>query len=105
LTGMSTLSKLERVSLREAWKHEAGEFTPWLAEAENLSALAEALELSELALVSCLRNTLTNEMSPDYTGACQEESGGQLPGSCSVPPNAEPWRLFGAAARPLRRCL
>jgi hypothetical protein len=24
------LSKLERVPLREAWKHEAGEFTPWL---------------------------------------------------------------------------
>jgi hypothetical protein len=27
------LSKLERVPLREAWKHEAGDFTPWLAEA------------------------------------------------------------------------
>ena len=26
------LSKLERVPLREAWKHEAGDFTPWLAE-------------------------------------------------------------------------
>ncbi len=33
------LSKLERVPLREAWKHEAGYFTPWLAEAANLDAL------------------------------------------------------------------
>lgn len=32
------LSKLERVPLREAWKHEAGDFTPWLAEAANLDA-------------------------------------------------------------------
>lgn len=46
------LSKLERVSLREAWKHEAGEFTPWLAEAENLNALADALGVSELVLVA-----------------------------------------------------
>lgn len=46
------LSRLERVPLREAWKHEAGEFTPWLAEAENLNLLADALGLSELALVA-----------------------------------------------------
>lgn len=47
-----TLSKLEAVPLREAWKHEAGEFTPWLAERENLEVLAEALGLSELELVA-----------------------------------------------------
>ncbi|MFM8745657.1 MAG: DUF4268 domain-containing protein [Aestuariivirga sp.] len=46
------LSKLERVPLREAWKHEAGDFTPWLAEAENLDALAQALGLSELEAVA-----------------------------------------------------
>jgi hypothetical protein len=46
------LSKLERVPLREAWKHEAGEFTPWLAEADNLNELAEALGLSELVRVA-----------------------------------------------------
>lgn len=45
-------SKLERVLLREAWKHEAGEFTPWLAETSNLNALADTLGLSELILVS-----------------------------------------------------
>jgi hypothetical protein len=46
------LSKLERVPLREAWKHEANDFTPWLAEADNLNALADDLGLSELLLVA-----------------------------------------------------
>ena len=46
------LSKLERVPLREAWKHEANDFTPWLAESENLNTLAEALGLGELELVA-----------------------------------------------------
>jgi hypothetical protein len=46
------LSKLERVPLREAWKHEATEFTPWLAESENLDSLAESLGISELVLVA-----------------------------------------------------
>ena len=47
-----SLSKLERVPLREAWKHEASEFTPWLAEPDNLNALADALGLSELIRVA-----------------------------------------------------
>lgn len=46
------LSKLERVPLCEAWKHEAGEFTPWLAEEGNLQSLADALGLAELELVA-----------------------------------------------------
>jgi len=46
------LSKLERVPLRDAWKHEASDFTPWLAETDNLNALADALGVSELVLVS-----------------------------------------------------
>ncbi len=47
-----SLSKLERVPLREAWKHEASDFTPWLAENDNLNALADALGLSELVHVA-----------------------------------------------------
>lgn len=46
------LSKLERVPLREAWKHEANDFTPWLAEADKLNTLADDLGLSELLLVA-----------------------------------------------------
>ena len=52
MTSGQSLSKLERVPLREAWRHEAGDFTPWLAQEENLDALAEALGLSELELVA-----------------------------------------------------
>lgn len=46
------LSTLTRVPLREAWKHEAGEFTPWLAQPENLERLAEELGLGELVCVA-----------------------------------------------------
>jgi hypothetical protein len=46
------LSKLERVPLREAWKHEANDFTPWLAEEDNLKTLVEALGLPDLELVA-----------------------------------------------------
>ena len=46
------LSKLERVPLREAWKHEAGDFTPWLAQEGNLNSLVDALGLGELELVA-----------------------------------------------------
>lgn len=45
------LGKLERIPLRKAWAHEAGEFTPWLSQADNLTLLAEALGLDELELV------------------------------------------------------
>ncbi len=52
MTTKKPLSKLERVPLREAWKHEASDFTPWLAETDNLNALADALGISELVLVA-----------------------------------------------------
>ncbi|MCE2659706.1 MAG: DUF4268 domain-containing protein [Rubrivivax sp.] len=45
------LGRLERIPLRKAWAHEAGEFTPWLAQADNLNLLAETLGLDELELV------------------------------------------------------
>lgn len=33
------LSQLERVPLREAWKHEANDFTPWLVGAQGFDAM------------------------------------------------------------------
>lgn len=45
------LSKLEKIPLREAWKNEASDFTPWLAEAENLTMQADALGLAELECI------------------------------------------------------
>lgn len=41
----TTLSRLEQVDLRSFRQTEAGDFTPWLAQEENIALLAEALEL------------------------------------------------------------
>lgn len=48
----TTLGKLTKVPLREAWRHEANDFTPWLAKSENLDELATTLGLSELEFVA-----------------------------------------------------
>jgi hypothetical protein len=45
------LSALTPVPLREVWKHEAGDFTPWLAQPENLERLSDELGLSELSCI------------------------------------------------------
>lgn len=37
------LSKLKKIPLREAWKHEANDFTKWLALDENLRLLADEI--------------------------------------------------------------
>jgi len=42
----SKLSRLTQVELREAWTSESGDFTPWLAQPENLELLAETLGLA-----------------------------------------------------------
>ncbi len=39
------IGRLQPVDLRELWPREAGDFTPWLAEKENLDVLAEELGL------------------------------------------------------------
>ena len=39
------LSRLKPVELRDIWPNEAADFTPWLAEEENLNLLAETLGL------------------------------------------------------------
>lgn len=45
-----TLGRLESVPLRQVWAHEANDFTPWLADADNLALLAETLLLGDLQL-------------------------------------------------------
>ncbi len=42
---MNELGHLERVELREIWRSEASDFTPWLARTENLKRLGQALEM------------------------------------------------------------
>jgi len=50
---MSTknLGRLEKVDLREAWTSESSDFTPWLAQEQNLKLLGESIGL-ELELES-----------------------------------------------------
>lgn len=38
-----SFGKLEPVNLREGWQNEAANFTPWLAEEENISLLGQAI--------------------------------------------------------------
>lgn len=40
---MHQLAKLKQVGLREVWKHEASEFTTWLAKPENLALLSDEI--------------------------------------------------------------
>lgn len=43
MTLKQPLSHIEKVDLREVWAHEAHDFTQWLAEEENLSALGDVI--------------------------------------------------------------
>ena len=40
---VTELSRLKRVDLRHVWETEAQDFTPWLAQEENLAVLSEAI--------------------------------------------------------------
>ena len=42
---MNDLGRLERVHIRDIWKSEAQDFTPWLAQEENISLLGETVNL------------------------------------------------------------
>ncbi len=44
------LERLEKIDLRQVWENEAGNFTPWLAEEENLKLLGDTIGL-DLELV------------------------------------------------------
>ena len=50
-----SLGNLEKVDLRNVWKSEGSEFTPWLAREENLAKLGDTLDL-ELELESQEKN-------------------------------------------------
>lgn len=51
----SALGRLEKIELRDIWNSEAQDFTPWLASAENLALLGEALGI-ELEIEAQERN-------------------------------------------------
>ena len=45
MTTKQNLSRLEKVDLRDIWVTEAGNFTPWLAQEDNLQLLSETLNI------------------------------------------------------------
>jgi len=50
-----TLGRLERIDLRNVWLSESSDFTPWLAQADNLAILGEAIDV-DLELEAQERN-------------------------------------------------
>lgn len=49
------IGKLEKVDIRDLWKGEATDFTPWLAKEENIAQLGEAVGI-ELEVIEQERN-------------------------------------------------
>lgn len=45
------LSKITEISPRRYWQSESSDFTPWLAEEDNIALLSEAISL-DLEVVS-----------------------------------------------------
>ncbi len=45
MSSIIALGKFERVPLKDAWPTEDGNFTPWLAEAENMARLGAELNM------------------------------------------------------------
>jgi hypothetical protein len=68
---LSPIGKLERVALREVWKHEAMDFTQWLQ--ENISVLNDALDLN---LVNVDRERATGDFSIDLVA--EDDGGGTV---------------------------
>ncbi len=57
---LAPLGSLEPVDLRAIWPDEARDFTPWLAQEENLRRLSEALNLElELDGMEAVLNRLS----------------------------------------------
>lgn len=67
----STIGKLERVPLREVWRHEAYDFTSWLQ--HNVDVLNDAMDLN---IVSLERERAAGSFSIDLVG--EDEFGGTI---------------------------
>lgn len=67
-----TLGELKSVDLREVWKNEAGDFTPWLA--EHIDHLAEAIGIAGIEKTS--REEAVGPFSADIL--CEDENGERM---------------------------
>ncbi|UQB41356.1 hypothetical protein JX580_06535 [Thiomicrospira microaerophila] len=52
------LSKLQKVDLRNVWKHEALNFTQWLANPENMVGLSDEIGLELLFIEAMQRSQI-----------------------------------------------
>lgn len=52
MTTKIKLSTITPVELRDCWQSESSDFTPWLAQEENIKLLAEAINIDELEVIS-----------------------------------------------------
>lgn len=71
---MSVLGRLVTVPVREVWMHEAHDFTPWLAQSENIALLAETLRLGEIEVEATERDV--GRFSADIVA--RDETGGMV---------------------------
>ena len=67
------IGKLERVPLREVWRHEAKNFTQWLQEQENIEILNSVLDLN---LINVDRERAAGSFSIDLVA--EDENGGTV---------------------------
>lgn len=68
------LGRLTLVDIRDVWKSESSDFTPWLAKKENLTLLADTLHLGELTLSATEHDV--GDFSADLIAT--DESGAQV---------------------------
>ena len=52
MTTKIKLSTITSVELRDCWQSESSDFTPWLAQEENMKLLAEAINIDELEVIA-----------------------------------------------------
>ena len=69
------IGKIQRVTLREVWKHEALDFTTWLE--ENIDVLNDALDLT---IMNADREQSAGDFSVDIVG---EDNAGNVDSRCS----------------------
>jgi hypothetical protein len=55
------LGRIQQIELRDIWKHEATNFTKWLAKPENLDLLSEEIDI-ELNLIDTEYNVVNRPL-------------------------------------------
>lgn len=79
----TSLGKLKYVSVRDVWKTESGDFTPWLAKPENMEKLGDAIGINfgpavpEISVGQYRADIFTTEMGRDSQKVIIENQYGQ----------------------------